>query len=82
MNIWKKEPRKSWYDYPGFNKHSEEWDKLTDKLLIKKKRINIYSRNFKHISYTGYKSKTIIFVTKNNKKKRVRYYGTHNKRAD
>ena len=74
-NIWKSNPRVPIHTYPGWDYIGDIVDKLTDNLFSPKPRINIYHRDFQHKTYTMYKTKKIIKVTKNGKTRRVRYYG-------
>lgn len=81
-NIWKKHPKKSFFDYPGWDNHGDKLNELTDNIFCTRKKVNIYSRDFKYRAYTPYKIKATVFVDKRGHIRRVRYYGGHSPRPN
>jgi len=80
MNYWIKYPGRSFYEHPGFNNLMDKVDDQLEKLYrsSSNKKYSIYSRNFRHLSLTRYKSKIIVTINKNGHQKRLRFYGKAN----
>lgn len=72
MNIWKKNPSKKLFDYPGWGNIEKAYDKKIDEVFSTRSRYNFWRRNFKHKIYTPYKYRGFAWIQKNSIKRRVR----------